>query len=277
MPLKARRFVRKMRGGAQSHMIEAEDGRFYITKFQNNPQGRRILVNESISAVFLRYLEIAHPETAVIELDEQFLNENPEVHIQLGSRHDAVKPGWHFGSCFPGDPSKLAVYDFIPDALLSKVANATHFLGALVFDKWMGNADARQSIFFRARLSEWAPGLADGSRRLAFLALMVDNGYVFDGPHWGFSESPLQGLYFRPEVYHTVTSYTDFQPWLDRVVHFPESLIDDAYKQVPNGWIEGDEEALERLLDRLLARRKRVPDLIRECARGRINPFPNWP
>ena len=276
MPLKARRFVRKMRGGAQSHMLEAEDGRFYIVKFQNNPQGRRILVNEMISTVFLKYLEIAQPDTAVIDIGDDFLRENPEVHIKLGAKQVQATPGWHFGSCFPGDPARLAVYDFIPDVLLPKVANMAHFLGVLVFDKWMGNADARQAVFLRARVSEWAPSVAQGSKRVAFMALMVDHGYVFDGPHWGFAESPLQGLYYRPEVYGTVRSFSDFQPWLDRVMHFPETLIDDAYKQVPAAWLDGEESALETLLDRLLARRKRVPDLLREISRGRIDPFPNW-
>ena len=31
---------------------------------------------------------------------------------------------------------------------------------------------------------------------------MMDHGFVFDGPHWTFTDSPLQGLYFRPIVYH---------------------------------------------------------------------------
>ena len=68
MPITARRHVRKMRGGAQSHLIEASDGRFYIVKFQNNPQHRRILVNELVSAVFLKYLQISSADAAVIEV-----------------------------------------------------------------------------------------------------------------------------------------------------------------------------------------------------------------
>ena len=59
MPLTACRHVRKMRGGAQSHLLEADDGNFYIVKFRNNPQHRRILVNEYVSAVFLRYLQVS--------------------------------------------------------------------------------------------------------------------------------------------------------------------------------------------------------------------------
>src|ERR1035438_6617674 len=53
MPLTAVRHVRKMRGGAQAHLLEADDGKWYVVKFRNNPQHRRVLVNErrSCSAV----------------------------------------------------------------------------------------------------------------------------------------------------------------------------------------------------------------------------------
>src|SRR5947207_12197604 len=104
MPVKAKCFVRKMRGGAQAHLLEAEDGHHYVVKFRNNPQHRRILVNEWISSVFLRYLQISAPPVAMIELTESFLADNPEVHFQLGSKHVPVEPGWHFGSQFPGNP-----------------------------------------------------------------------------------------------------------------------------------------------------------------------------
>jgi hypothetical protein len=276
MPLNARRLVRKMRGGAQAHLLEADDGHYYVVKFKNNPQHRRVLVNEMIAGVFLRFLEIRTPETAIVRLSEEFLKANPDVCIQLGSRREAVEPGWHFGSLFPGDPGTMAVYDFIPDALLRKVVNLDEFLGALVFDKWAGNADARQSVFFRGRVREWLPSSGAHPLQLGFLAMMLDHGYVFDGPHWRFEDSPLQGLYFRTAVYEKVRSWEDFQPWLDRVVNFPEEVVDEAYKQVPPEWLNGDEEELEKLLTRLLHRRKRVPDLIRDCCRGRINPFPNW-
>jgi hypothetical protein len=47
MPVDACRLIRKMRGGAQAHLIQAADGHHYVVKFLNNPQHRRILVNES--------------------------------------------------------------------------------------------------------------------------------------------------------------------------------------------------------------------------------------
>src|SRR5262252_8709083 len=112
MPILARRHIRKMRGGAQAHLIEGDDGCFYVVKFLNNPQHRRILVNELVCSVFLRYLQVSCPDAALIELTPEFLNANPQASIELGSQSIAPSVGRHFGSKFPGDPARLAVYDF---------------------------------------------------------------------------------------------------------------------------------------------------------------------
>ncbi len=273
MPVKARQFVRKLRGGAQAHLLEAEDGHFYVVKFRNNPQHRRILINEWIASAVIRYLGIATPATAIIELTAEFLEQNPDVHFQFGSRRVPPETGWHFGSRCPGDPARLAVYDFLPDALLERVANIKDFLAIYAVDKWMGNADSRQSIFFRARLRDAGPASGE---RAGFMAQMVDHGYAFDGPHWSFHDSAAQGLYFRPMVYASVRSIADFQPWLDRIVYFPEEVIDSAFKEIPSAWLEGDGDALEALLEKMLARRRNLPDLIDNSRRSRTTIFPNW-
>jgi hypothetical protein len=271
MPLTACRHVRKMRGGAQSHLLEADDGNFYIVKFRNNPQHRRILVNELVSAVFLNYLQISSAKAEFIYLTSDFLAQNPDIYIHLGTRRIQVEPGWHFGSRHPGNPTLMAVYDFVPDTLLSGVSNLADFLAVLVFDKWMANADGRQCVFFRARIEDWQAVV-----RQAFVAVMIDHGFVFNGPNWDFTESALQGLYPRKLVYDSVHSLEDFQPWLDQVMHFPEEVVDKAYRQVPPEWLEGDEDQLEQLLERLLRRRDRLPDLISDIRQARLNPFPNW-
>lgn len=280
MPLIARRFVRKMRGGAQSHLLQADDGYHYIVKFQNNPQHRRILVNELVASVLLDYLQISTPETALIEVPEQFLRDNPDVGLTLGTRRVPVAPGWHFGSRYPGDRCPMgvgpnvAVYDFMPDALLKQVVNAADFLGVLVFDKWAANADGRQSIFYRA-LVRPAEAVALPPKP-GFVTRMIDHGFIFNGPHWEFADSPLQGIYPRHTVYQRVASLDDFQPWLDRVTHFPPEVLDQAWKRVPPAWLEDDEDAFERLLEQLLERRKRVADLVTAARDARPAIFPNW-
>lgn len=273
----ARRHIRRMRGGAQSQLVEADDGRFYVVKFQNNPQHRRILVNELVASELLDFLQISAPEAALIEVSEAFLRENPEVAIELGSRRVPVEGGWHFGSLYPGDPEKVAVYDFVPDTLLHKVRNLSDFLGVLVFDKWVANADGRQAVFFRARVREWLPGSAEEhALSMGFVAMMIDQGFAFNGPGWDFPESPVQGLYLRKLVYENVESLAQFEPWLARVENFPEELVDRAAKQVPPEWIAGEEGEFEQMLEKLLRRRKRVGELISDARKAKQSPFPKW-
>ncbi len=279
MPIKACRPIRRMRGGAQSHLVETEDGNFYVVKFRDNPQHRRILVNELMCHVFLRYLQLAAPDWTLVEITPEFLHDYPQTAIELGKHKVPPSAGVHFGSRYPGDPARLAVYDFLPDVLLREVTNRADFNGALVFDKWVANADSRQAVFFRAGLRESLA--ADASRRahpqkLGFVALMIDHGFAFNGPHWEFADSPAQGLYLRKLVYDAVRSLDDFQPWLDRIVHFPEEVVDDAWKQIPPEWIEGDEGAVENLLERLMRRRARVGDLLSDCRKVKAHPFPRW-
>ena len=259
-----------MRGGAQAHLLEADDGHWYVVKFRNNPQHRRILVNELLSAAFLDYLKIAAPETALVQVTTSFLEANPDLHLALGSRAIPVTPGWHFGSRYPGDPMRTAVYDFLPDALLPKVVNLEDFRAILVFDKWAANADGRQSVFYRAMVRRGEGG------QPGFVARMIDHGFAFNGPNWDFPDSAMQGLYARKQVYERVRSLDDFQPWLDLVTHFPEEVMDRAWKGVPPDWIDGEEDALQELLERLYERCRRVPELIEACRTCRADPFPNW-
>jgi hypothetical protein len=266
-----------MRGGAQAFLIEGADGHHYVVKFLDNPQHRRVLVNEFAASILLSHLQIAQPETRIIELTPDFLREFPEIYIQLGSSRRDVSPGWHFGSRFPGNPISQAVYDILPDALMKKVANPEDFLGVLAFDKWAGNADSRQAIFFRARLAEFRPNSPANPLQVGFVAQMMDHGYLFDGPNWEFRDAPMFGLFFRPIVYQAVRGLDDFAPWLERIRHFPEELMDRILREVPPSWLPGDDrDQLTRLLESLLRRRARVADLIEACTRGRVNPFPNW-
>ncbi len=274
--MRARSLVRKMRGGAQAHLLEAEDGAFYVVKFTNNPQHRRILVNEWLACAFLRYLQIFVPETAVIELTPEFLAANPELYLSIGSSRVAVPPGLHFGSRLAVHPERVAVFDFLPDKLLEKVENRVDFLGMLVFDKWVANADTRQAVFFRARAKSWTPLKGEAPARLGFLAQMIDHGFAFNGSGWQFQDSPIQGLYFRTSVYDEVRSLDSFQPWLDMVANFPVEVIDSAWKEIPRTWIQGDEDALEQLLETLLKRRPQVGALIRDVQRGRTSAFRSW-
>ncbi|HEX3681201.1 MAG TPA: HipA family kinase [Bryobacteraceae bacterium] len=276
MPVRARNLIRKMRGGAQAHLIQGEDGAFYVVKFTNNPQHRRILINEWLAAAFLRHLQVHVPETALVELTPDFIAASPDLYLSIGPRREPVLPGLHFGSRMAVDPNRIAVFDFLPDKLLHKIENRADFLGALVFDKWVGNADSRQAVFFRARAKTWTPLKGETPARVGFFAQMIDHGFAFNGPHWEFQDSPIQGLYFRTSVYDEVRSLESFQPWLDMVQNFPAAVIDSAWKEIPRDWLGDDEAALEALLEKLLKRGSRIASLIHDVQRKRGSAFSNW-
>ena len=49
LPVVAVQHVRRMRGGAQGHLMRCSDGNFYVVKFRNNPQHLRVLANELLA------------------------------------------------------------------------------------------------------------------------------------------------------------------------------------------------------------------------------------
>jgi hypothetical protein len=277
MPVRAVAFLRKMRGGAQAHLIEADDGRFYVVKFQNNPQHRRILINEWIATAVFEHLRIQCAPNAIVELTPDFIASNPELYIQMGTRRIPAEPGWHWGSCYPGHPDRLAVYDFLPDQLLAKVSNQQDFLGAFVADRWLGNTDSRQAVFFRAQLKEFDTGSSVHPLKKGFVARMIDHGFSFNGPYWDFPDAPMQSMYYRAAVYECVTGLESFAPWLDRLTALPMEVIDAAWRGMPPEWIPPeDQERGEWLVEQLAKRRRRLPRLIEDARSGRVNPFPNW-
>jgi hypothetical protein len=263
-----------MRGGAQAQLIEAEDGHWYVVKPRNNPQHRRILVNEWVGAAFLRFLQILTPDPTIIETPPEFLQEYPDCCLQLQGRQIAWEPGWQYGSRYPGDPSRLAIFDFLPDSLLPKVGNRADFIGVFVFDKWTANADGRQAVFYRATLRDLAES---GHGRPGYVASMIDHGYLFDGPHWAFADSPLRGLYHRPVVYEAIRGWSDLEPWIERIRSFPEEVVDTMLRSLPPQWLADEDSLLDHLLESLMRRRKRVADLIEETITSdRVRAFPNW-
>lgn len=274
--VRASRVLRKMRGRAQAHLIEATDGEFYVLKSTNNPQHRRTLINEWLSCAFLRHLGVLVPETKLIEVTPEFVANQPDFYIALGSRCEPILPGVHFGSHVAVNPNQVAIFDFLPDRLLLTLKNREDFLGTLVFDKWVANTDSRQAVFFKTRRNKKLILNSIQSGRIRLCAQMIDHGYAFNGSHWCYQDSPLQGLYFRTSVYDEVHSILSLEPWLEKVKNFPCEIVETARKEIPEEWIQGDGHELERLLERLLRRRSCVPDLILDVHRNRSVAFANW-
>src|SRR4029077_19369137 len=160
--IKALEEIRRMRGGAQSHLMRCSDGNYYVVKFQNNPQHRRILVNELLGTRLASRPGLPTAAVEVVEVGAELIRLTPELCIELPRSRTPCAAGLQFGSRYPGDPQRMTLHDFLPDEKLREVENLHDFAGMLVFDKWVCNTNGRQTIFFeeQARAGGLTPGAA---------------------------------------------------------------------------------------------------------------------
>jgi hypothetical protein len=272
--------VRRMRGGAQAHLMRCDDGAYYIVKFQNNPQHLRVLANEMLGTRLAARLGLCVPQVEVIEVRPEMVAYTSDLVIQLGLACTPCATGKQFGSQFPGHPSRMAVHDFLPDEQLGELRNLRDFLGVLVFDKWTCNTNGRQAIFFR-ELGEGAASrreAPDSARSMVpYTAMMIDFGFCFNAGEWDFPDAPMRGIYARHRVYAGVRGMEAFDPWLDRLdKQITARVLEEEAAQIPPEWYAGDWNDYERLLERLDARRKHVRDLLVSARDSGREPFPNW-
>jgi hypothetical protein len=262
--------VRRMRGGSQSHLMRCDDDAYYVVKFQNNPQHVRILANEMLGTRLAARLGLCVPQVEVIEVRPELIMYTTELVMELGLGRIPCSAGKQLGSRFPVHPARMMVYDFLPDELLGRVLNCNDFLGIFVFDKWTCNTDGRQAIFFFD--SEMDP-----LDHPWYRAMMIDQGFCFNGGEWNFPDAPLRGLYSRKSVYQGVIGMVSFEPWLDRLEKsVTETMLLREARRIPREWYSGDWQALHDLMERLYVRRNRVRELIYSALRSDRNPFPNW-
>jgi hypothetical protein len=231
-----------MRGGCAARLVCADDGHYYVVKTINNPQGgRRTLVNEFVSHVLMRLIGIDTPLIA-LAIDHS------------GAERDEL----HFASRFPGDPETTAVYDFLPDKILSTVVNREAFFGALVLDQRISQLDGRQSIFFRAKIQ--SPGTSqDGT--VGWVTQFIDNGHAFQA-NWSYADSPMQGIYCRRSVYGEGIQGEDFWPWVERAMQIKRNTVIEAIEGMPKSWIRGEEKKFANLISGLMYRQQRLGQLV---------------
>lgn len=264
MALRAVQHIRRMRGGAQGQLMQADDDELYVVKFQNNPQHIRVLANEYLASKLAAAAGLTAPEVELIDVSKWLVENTPELEIDLGRTRERCRSGLQFGSRFVGGLMPGQVVDYLPEEHLSTLRNFAEFAGVLALDKWTGNANGRQAVFARK------------ARERRYRAVFIDFGYCFHAGDWKFEDSPLRGVYYRNEVYREITGWESFEPWLSRIETMPADAIWDAANDVPPEWYGGDLSEMEALVEKLLARRSRIRELIEAFGRSDRKPFPKW-
>jgi hypothetical protein len=256
--------VRRMRGGAQGHLMRCSDGHYYVVKFRNNPQHLRVLANEMLATRLAERAGLPVPATEVVEVDEWLVEKTPELSIQLAHNTIRCQAGLQFGSRYVVDPMQGQVFDYVPVEMLGRVRNLETFAGMLALDKWTGNANGRQAAFWRK------------SREKLYTASFIDQGYCFNAGEWTFPDYPLRGVYARNEVYAGVCGWESFEPWLSNIERMDPDLICEIANAIPPEWYGSDWDVLDKLLKELIARREMVRGLIELFRVSMRRPFPEW-
>lgn len=263
MRLTAVEHIRALRGSAQAHLMRADDGGFYVVKFWNNPQHPRVLANEMIAASLARAVGLSVPDGRLIDVPPSLIHASPQLCIHRGHLSVACASGVQFASRLAGADPRTPIYDYLPAPALTFIANRTEFAGALLFDQWTSNVDARQFVFARK------------ARHQPLHAFLIDHGLCFNGDRWNLPDSPLYGIYHSPAAYAHIAGWHSFQPWLDRIESLSDDAIFSAAIGVPQHWY-GDRIAVKSLLERLIRRQKRLRELLWLVKSSPFRPFPNW-
>lgn len=264
--------IRRMRGGTQAHLMRCDDDSYYVIKFKNNPHHLRTLANEMFATRLAARMGICVPQVDIVEVRSSLIENTAELVMEMAVSRLPCATGNQFGSKYPGNPSTQIIYDIIPDAHLNRVRNIDHFLGIFVFDKWTCQTDKRQAIFIRQPHSA-----ANDISEEAYQAMMIDQGFCFNGGDWTFPDAPLHSIYTNRRVYQSVVGMETFDPWIDRLENeFTLSVLYEEAQQVPPEWYDDDHDAWHRLIEHLYRRRNRVRELIWSARNALRDAFPNW-
>jgi HipA-like protein len=264
MPVEAVQHVRRMRGGAQAHLMRADDGHFYVVKFQNNPQHLRVLANELLATRLAESVGLPVPVTEIVEVREWLVENTLELRMDQSGLSARCKPGLQFGARYVCDPAQGQVFDYLPESMLPKVRNLAAFAGMLVVDKWLGNANGRQAVFWKK------------THERKYTATFIDQGYCFNAGEWNFPDSALRGVYARNLVYQHISGWESFEPWLARVESFVPAAIREIAGTVPPAWTGNDWGEMEGLVEKIVERRSKVRELITAFRNSTRQPFPAW-
>ena len=249
--LNARSCVRRMRGQTGACLLEMLDGGTYVTKYQNNAFGPKVLISEWIGNLLMRQIGLPAPSFAAIEVPTTIYP------TRLDNAPGTVPAGVHFGSQHPGDAAVPSIYDFLPERLMTSLPDMHLFAGVFVFDVWVANADLRQAVFRRYHMP------ATSRRRWNFL--FIDNSHLFGGPDWGFVPTSLTGKgLWRLPYYKDVDNSQDFSPWLGRIEEIGEATLEAIVRSIPSEWLTTiNRDELDYLREELLKRRRSLRDMVR--------------
>ena len=234
----ARKVIRKMRGGAQSYLIECDDNHYYIVKFYGNPQGANVLANELLGSVLASSVGLPVAVPALVSVSATFLAENPQLDFSTAQGQAFPESGIHFGSRLVGETSgPYRPIPYLGHFQVSRVVNCSAFLGMYLFDLWTRHQDRRQALLLPSRGS------------FSFDVVFIDNGHLFGGPDWTCRETFYLYRNLPLRLYDPSWSNRDVSSWTEIFRKEVPRVLPSVVPLVPKHWYSGDIASLISSLD----------------------------
>ena len=192
-PAVVTQFYRKLRGGSQAILAKASDGKVYVVKFRNNPQGPHLLFNESMGTELYRTAGLPVPAWRPLTVTRQFVEFNRGCWMQSPDGLIQPQTGLCFGSRFVGGDN-IRLYEVLPVKHIESVRNRLDFWQAWLLDVCAAHADNRQAIFRQ-----------EGEGH--YNAVFIDHGHMFCSPKGNVSPHFIASRYYLdPRIYPNVCS-----------------------------------------------------------------------
>jgi hypothetical protein len=102
------KYIKPLQGKSKPHLILFNNNLKYVVKFKDNPQGKKLVVNEYVVNCLAQYLTLPVPPFTVVSIPQEFINEHPHF-----PQHNHLA-GLQFASLFIDHCTKLPKAPFHP-------------------------------------------------------------------------------------------------------------------------------------------------------------------
>jgi hypothetical protein len=167
-------------GTTKPHLVECENGQKFCVKFPTEDRGCQLLVNELLAAMLLERIGLPTPPFTIVDFPDSDLLIEDSAHETIIAARKMCDPLMCFGSQYM--EGYREVLDGSPGSPINEdtVTNLEAVAGAVVFDSWVFNQDARH---FLGRLES-------GRWHL----LLFDNDGAFNRDDWKLGNNACDNM-----------------------------------------------------------------------------------
>lgn len=239
---KVTRFIKKLCGGSQPILVEADDGLLYVAKFVDNLQGPNLLFNECAGAELYRACGLQVPSWKPLLLSDEFLDHHSGAWMETERGLRRPVAGLCFGSRYLG-AENASLYQILPATAFGRILNRADFWLAWLLDICADHADNRQALFVEN---------SDGR----LLPYFIDHGHLFGGAGGNAKTHFIGSRYLDPRIYPQLSSRY-LAAVAKRAGSVERAAIRQSLSAVPDEWKTPQafvrlDRCLQRLTDQAL-------------------------